>query len=82
MDWDFVFAQLKRFYRCSKSEFKEMTLYETFQLLEDGEKLARAESGEKPSGGETSKKYTGAAGHAELKALARRKKIKLPEKRL
>jgi len=47
MDWDYVFAQLKRFYRCSKVEFKEMTLHEVFQLLKDGEKLAKAESGEK-----------------------------------
>ncbi len=82
MDWDYAFAQLKRFYRCSKAEFKEMTLYETFQLLEDGGKLAEAESGEKPSGKAVSKKYTDTAGHEELKALARKKKIKLPTKGL
>ena len=76
MDWDFVFAQLKRFYRCSKAEFKEMTLHEVFQLLEDGEKLAKAESGEKP------KKTTGATGKKELAKMAQARGIKLPSKGL
>ena len=53
LDWDFVFAQLKRFYRCSKAEFKKMTLYEVFQLLEDGGELAKMESGEKKQTTET-----------------------------
>ena len=59
-----------------------MTLYEVFQLLEDGGKLAKAESGEKPSEKTTgtAKKYTDTAGHEELKRLARRKGIEVPTK--
>ena len=66
---------MKRFYRCSKAEFKEMTLHEVFQLLEDATKLAKAESGEKPS-----KTATRTSDHEELKRLARKHKIKVPTK--
>ena len=57
-------------------------MHEVFQLLEDAQKLAEAESGEKPSGKVADKKYTDAAGHEELKRLARRKGIKVPTKSL
>ncbi len=59
-----------------------MTLHEVFQLLNDTQKLAEAESGEKPSEKVADKKYTDAAGHEELKRLARRKGIKVPTKSL
>lgn len=76
MDWDFVFAQLKRFYRCSKDEFKKMTLHETFKLLEDGEKLAKAESGEKmPEGAETKEQKI-----RRLRAMAKKHKGKRLQK--
>ena len=44
LDWDYIFAQLKGFYRCSKDEFKKMTLHEVFNLLEDGERLTKTET--------------------------------------
>ena len=75
MDWDYIFAQLKRFYRCSKAEFGDMTLHEIFQLMEDGEKLINIESGEKKPGS--------ALSIEEKKNLIKRAKekgIKLPRK--
>ncbi len=78
MDWDFVFAQLKRFYRCSKAEYKAMTLYELFELLEDGAKLVKAEGGEKGTGEKNPSRPT----REELANAAKRRKIKLPRKGL
>lgn len=78
LDWDFVFAQLKRFYGCSKAEFKKMTLHEVFQLLEGGEKLAKMESGEKTP--ET--KTINVAEKKRLIAAAKAKNIKLPRRGL
>ena len=75
MDWDYVFAQLKRFYRCSKAEFKDMTLYEIFQLIEDGERLINIESGEKKSGSMLSTEQK-----KKLIKKARQARIKLPRK--
>lgn len=54
-----------------------MTLYEVFQLLEDGEKLAKMESGGKDSekGGSKAK-----PSEEEYKQMAKRKGIRLPSK--
>jgi len=76
LDWDFVFAQLKRFYRCSKAEFKAMTLHEVFELMEDGVKLAKAETGE--DSGKKGAKPT----KEELVRTAKRRGIRLPRKGL
>jgi len=75
LDWDCIFAQLKRFYRCSKAEFKDMTLHEVFQLMEDGEKLINIESGEKKPGSTLS-----IEDKKNLIKRAKERRIKLPRK--
>lgn len=55
-----------------------MTLYETFQLLEDGEKLAKSEGGEKDSG----KGDISTSEKRRLIEAAKQKGIELPTKGL
>ena len=80
LDWDYIFAQLKGFYGCSKDEFKKMSLHEVFSLLEDGKRLIKAETGKGISTEDTSSLST--VDKKRLIEMAKERNIELPKKGL